>query len=420
MKTLHPSLLTALTMIITSSATMHAEVQSDANVSTETLRQTQASAQTIQPFTGKVLKNKVRVRLQPSFEGPVLGELNKGDFVLTLGEVEDFYAIQPPEDARGYIFRTFVLDNVVEGNKVNVRLKPDLDAPIVAQLNSGDRIEGVISTANNKWLEIKLPNTARYYVSKDYIEKVGDAKMMGRQAQRKSDVYQLLHNTEVVSRNEMQKPFEQINLDAIKTNYTHIILDFPDFPDASAKAKTLLSALENEYAAKKMSYLETKATKVSSDLEQQNRKLSDELSSHKQKLQTLEQQLQDQQSMVLNSSSKIVDRLPVNMAEWLPKEEALFNAWAEENGNTRTRDYYEDQNKKSILVKGIIEAYNRPVKNKPGDFVLINPATKLPIAFLYSTQINLQDLIGHESTLRVTPRPNNNYAFPAYFVLSIE
>src|ERR1700759_3607011 len=57
-------------------------------------------------FTGKITKNKVRLRLQANYEGPVLRELNQNDLVVVLNETEDFYAIQPPSDFRAYIFRT--------------------------------------------------------------------------------------------------------------------------------------------------------------------------------------------------------------------------------------------------------------------------------------------------------------------------
>jgi uncharacterized protein YgiM (DUF1202 family) len=379
-----------------------------------------ANVSSNESFTGKVTKNKVRIRLQPSFEGQVMGELNKGDFVLALGEAEDYYAIQPPENARGYIFRTFVLDNVIEGTRVNVRTKPDTEAPVIAQLNSGDRVEGTISPNNNKWYEVKLPKTARFYVSKDYIEKAGDSRLFAHQMKRQEEVYNLLNTTEGVARIELQKPYDQIKIDSIRTNYKHIIYDFPDFPEASDKAKTLLSSLELAYKEKKMAYLENESHRASADLELRNQRLSEELSTHKRKLETLEQQLQNNQSIALNPSTKVHNQLPVNMAEWLPQEESLFMAWSERTGNDDPSDYYTEQKNKSVVLKGFIEAYSRPVKNKPGDYMLVNPATKLPIAYLYSTQINLHDLIGHEVAMRVTARPNNNYAFPAYFVLSIE
>ena len=133
-----------------------------------------------EPFTGKISKSKVRLRLQPNYDGQVIQELNQGDIYIILEETEDFFAVKPSSDFKAYVFRTFVLDNVIEGNRVNVRLKPDLDALVIAQMNSGDRVEGTVHSANPKWLEINMPESARFYVAKEYVEKIGDGNYLAR------------------------------------------------------------------------------------------------------------------------------------------------------------------------------------------------------------------------------------------------
>jgi len=58
------------------------------------------------------------------------------------------------------------------------------------------------------------------------------------------------------------------------------------------------------------------------------------------------------------------------------------------------------------------------IKNKPGDFIITKDnETK---AYLYSTKCDLNQHVGKKITMKVSPRPNNNFAFPAYFVNSIE
>ncbi|MBA2369277.1 MAG: SH3 domain-containing protein [Candidatus Protochlamydia sp.] len=386
-----------------------------------------ADLSAFEPFTGRITKNKVRLRLQPTYEGHVWKEYAKNDLILILGETDDFYAARPPEDAKGYVFRTYILDNVVEGSRVNVRLKPNLESPIIAQLNSGDRIEGTIDPANSKWLEIKLPPTARFYIAKEYIERVGDSNHLAKMEKRKQEVSSLLGQTEASSLLEMQKPFNQVNVEGIKANYEYIIANYADFPEAGEKAKVLLNNLQQAYVAKKMSFLESQANYSSRLLEAKNKQLADELKSQKSKLVTLEEQLekehQEKQTSIAELTPKPTKKptqLPINMAVWLPIEEGLFAHWSETTGKSNPNVFYDEQKQHSFVLKGVVDPYNRPVKNKPGDYMLINAASKLPIAFLYSTQINLQDYIGHEVTVRVSPRPNNHYAFPAYFVLSFE
>ncbi|MDP1879404.1 MAG: SH3 domain-containing protein, partial [Parachlamydiaceae bacterium] len=118
-----------------------------------------AQKKSFTPFTGQITKPKVRLRLQPTYDGQILRELNPGEMVVVLGETEDFLAIAPPSDFKAYIYRTFVLDNVVEGSRVNVRLKPDLEAPVLAQLASGTPVNGSIDPNNNKWIQMSMPET---------------------------------------------------------------------------------------------------------------------------------------------------------------------------------------------------------------------------------------------------------------------
>lgn len=377
------------------------------------------------PFTGKILKNKVRLRLHPQFDSPVIKEFHSGDLILVLDETEDFYVIQPSTDTKAYIFRTYVLDNVVEGTRVNVRLQPDLDAPVIAQLNSGDRAEGNIVSAQPKWLEIAIPLSARFYVAKEFVEKVGDANFITLMEKRREKVNYLLESTRLISEAELQKPFDQMKLDGLVADYQHIISDYKDFPETILKAQAGLKELQEVYLAKKMAYLELKAHD-SSFLEQKTKQLSDELSTYKAKMVEIEQQMQREKMLALADANemkaplKSPTHLPFNMITWIPAEEALFKAWSEKTGSDSPSDFYREEKEKAFIITGVIEPYNRAIKNKPGDYMLIETSTQLPIAYLYSTQVNLQEYVGHEISVLVVPRPNNHYAFPAYFVFSIQ
>lgn len=443
MKNYSPSLLALSLFFFCSAPLLEAEIETEASsipsqAKTQPISPTDAAkaeARTVppaivskfQPFTGKIIKNKVRLRLQSAYDAPVIRELNHRDLVVVLGETEDFYAIQPPDDFRAYVFRTYVLDNVIEGSHVNVRLKPELDAPVVVQLNSGDRVEGSVNPANNKWLEIKLPPTVRFYIAKEYVEKAGDAGLKARLDKKHEEVYQLLHTTEAVSKAEMQKPFGQMNIEGIKANYQHIVFDYPEFPEAGLKAKEALDSLQEAYTNKKLAYLENQSRASSSTLEV-NKKLSSEIQAQKNKINQLEQQIEKNRQFsiaaqpIINASSTVNKpvQIPINMSAWIPIEENLFNVWSQQKGNHNPKDFYEEQKQQSFVLRGIVDPYTRPVKNKPGDYLLLSTANKLPIAFLYSTHINLQDYIGHEVSIVVSPRNNNNFAFPAYFVLTLE
>lgn len=373
-------------------------------------------------FTGKVTKNKVRLRLQPNLDSPIIKELAQGDMLVVIGDTEDFYAIQPPTGLKSYVFRTYILDNVVEASRVNVRLEPDLEAPVIAQLRSGDRIEGIVSPLNSKWLEIAPPAAARFYISKDYIEKIGDANLMSKLEKQRDEVNVLLNSTYLTSQSEMQKSFPEISLDGVFANYNKIINSYKNFPEQVSRAKEQLSSLQDSYLQKKIAYLEAKTKIVQEDWQTKNSQLSEQMKSQQQKMSTLEQQLKKTKEsapfIVQNSPTDQI--LSKKMAIWLPIEQSIYETWAQSNDNRSQDDYYAEQNHSAVALKGIVEPYNRVIKNKPGDYILVNQNNHLPIAYLYSTQVNLQEKVGHEVTLYGSPRDNHSFAFPAYFVHTVE
>ncbi len=384
------------------------------------------STSQVKAFTGKITKNKVRMRVQPTVDSPIVKELNAGDMVIVLGETDEFYAVEPQRDTKGYVFRTFVLDGVAQGTNINVRLEPSTDAPAIAQLSSGDVVNGTISQKNPKWLEIEAPKSVRFFVAKDYVENIGDASIMARTVKRQAEVNTLFEKATLESQTEMAKDFPDIKLDQVVADLNRVIREYPDYPTLVAKAKELLSVLQNDYLHKKVAYLESKANRTTQMLPQQD-KLSD-LQVQMQKAPSPLPKLSESNAMKGQSqgltnapSTTMSDK----MAVWVPSENIFFNAWSQdESGQARasaTQDsYYQHLKLTAVTIKGIIEPYTRIVKNKPGDYVIVNKTTQLPIAFLYSTRVNLQDYVGKEVTVIGSERPNNNFAYPAYFVLEIQ
>lgn len=379
-------------------------------------------------FTGKVTKNKVRLRANPSLDSPILREMQQGDMLIVIGETDDFYAVKPPAGTKAYVFRSYILENVVEANRVNVRVEPDVDAPVIAQMSIGDRVDGTVSSLNNKWLEITPPASSRFFVAKDYIEKIGDPSVMAAIEKRRDEVNHLVNSTFLVSEVEMQKSFPEVNLDGVYANFNKVINNYPDFPNQVARARELISVVQDNYLQKKIAYLESKAKNAQDDWQTRNAQLSDQMKTQQQRLAQLEAQLKREKAnkasanVALNSKSVNPDHpgLSDKMAAWLPAEQGIYETWANQNANRNQDDYYDEQRENALVMRGIVEPYTRVIKNKPGDYMLVNQSNHLPIAFIYSTQVNLQDMVGQEVTVHAAPRPNNNFAFPAYFVLSFE
>lgn len=358
-------------------------------------------------FTGRITKNKVRMRITSHLDSPVVKELNKGEMVLIVDESEDFYAVQPPSDVQGYIFRTFVLDNKVEGNRVNIRLFPNMDAPVIAQMNSGDPVEGVISPLNNKWLKIDPPFGTKFYIAKEYVEKIGDKNFMAQVVKRKEEANHLLKSNYSLVQQEFQKSFPDIAIDRLIANYKKIVQEYSDFPDQVARASELLEELQDNYLHKKIAFLETK-------LENQRY-----IEASKNKALAEQKALATVESLGFPAVLTPTEDPHVRMTAWIPVENERYDEWSKTHQGTR-EEFYADEGKHAIVLKGVIAPYNRSVKNKPGDFVILKKDTELPQAFLYSTKINLNDYLGREVTIEGSPRPNNHFAYPAYFVLSVQ
>lgn len=343
-------------------------------------------------FTGKIKARKVRVRLKPDLDSRIIQELSKNEFVSVVGESDEFWAIEPLAGLKAYVFRSFVLDNVVEGNRVNIRLEPHLEAPVIGHFNSGDRIEnGIIAAQNNKWLEIPTPSTTRFYIAKEYIDYAGGPEVKVQLDKRRLAAEQLFDASSLLSQSELRKPFEEIDFDRITRGFNNLIDDYSDFPEYTEQAHEALASFQEAYLQKRINHLENKAV---ADATAQSK--------------------QTELKELTETLTQVTDRMKM----WEPIEESLYSTWANVNDQHAIDSFYEDQKLTASTISGIIEPYNSPVKSKPGDYIVRNG--DLPVGYVYSTHINLQHLVGKKVNLTVSARPNNNFAFPAFYVLDVQ
>lgn len=396
-------------------------------ISFSTVMAEEAAKNDFEPFTGKVIGSKVRIRTQPNFKSDVVCSTSTGELLAVVGCDNDFYIVKPKKGIKGYVFRSFVLDNIVEVDRVNVRLHPDLESPIIAKLNVGYRIEGSISPANNKWLEVDIQDIAQFYISKDYIEKVGPAGLFAQSESRNREASHILSAAFLFAQSQIQSPFEQIDFDSVSAKFDDLVTKYSDLPDVVGRAKEALSIIQEIYVQKKIAFLEGKAQHLpindSLNPDQINKlakiginiqptKIADAIKNMNVAYNT---------SKTIGASSVDVlgsEGITDKMLSWQPLEESLFHVWSVSNNDLSIDDFYIEEKMNATTLTGIVEEYNRPVKNRPGDYLLRSES--LPVAFLYSTHVNLQNLVGKKISLTCSPRPNNNFAFPAYYVLSIE
>ena len=353
-------------------------------------------------FTGKVTGSRVRVRLQPSLDGVILKELKQGEMVVVTGEVDDFYAVKPESECKGYIYRAYVLDNVVEANNVNVRIEPDSHAPILTQMGQGDAVVGVICPENCKWMRIDLPETIRFYMAKDYVTNIGDVTLYKRIQSRRQQLAARLETVETSVQNEMKRPFGDIQLVSYVNDLKTIIAQNQDLPELAEKAQALIKTIQEQYLQLSLG----RPLDASKDAAQP---ATNEPSSSQ--VAALEP------TVNLASEPMVAHRFSSFLLE---QQEGNLLEQALRTGKAPSKElFYSDELKNAQELMGQLVPYERPVKNRPGDFMLVDTKTKVPMAYLYSCKIDLHQFSGQTLRLIVSPRPNHHFALPAYFVLDV-
>lgn len=366
-------------------------------------------AESFKPFTGKLRANKVRLRAKSDLESPIVRQMNKGELLLVVGEEGDFYAVAPLKDAKAYVFRSYILDNVVEANRVNVRLEPHVDAPIIGQLQAGDKVNGTVCAMNHKWLEIAPPKGTQFYVAKEFVDHAGGPEYLATMERRKLQVEDLLAKAFFNAEAECKKDFEEMSPQLPTEQFQTIVQNFSEFPEAVRQAKEGLALLKETYLNKKISFLEEKA-ELSLTAKQEL------LAKHKaENTEMFGTEKPKCDPMLWNRKNQSQETLSF----WDTVEESLYLSWAAFHTGKTFDDYYAEQKANASVLTGSIESYSHDIKNRPGDYVL-RGSQGAPIAYLYSTQVPLSDHVGKTITLLAAPRPNHHFAFPAYFVFSIE
>ncbi|MDE3055540.1 MAG: SH3 domain-containing protein [Verrucomicrobiota bacterium] len=355
----------------------------------------QAQVKPFQSFTGRVIADKVRLRARPDLESKIVKQLGKGDLLLVIGEEGEFYAVRPPKETKGYVFRSYVLEGRVEAERVNVRLEPNLEAPIIGQLQAGDRIKGTVSDAHPKWLEIAAPSGSSFFVAREYVTSAGGPDLAIQHEKRASEVDQLMDEAFRLAEKECEKSYEAMEITRVTDAFQAIISRYSDFPQAVSKAKEALAVLHETHLHKKIAWLENRM------------ELSQEA---KEELLT---QCQKEPFSSAHFWSQTI--LPKEKELWNALEESLYLSWTAFHTGKEKIDFYKEQAINGTTLNGSFTAYDASIRDCPGEFLFT--AKDGSHAYLYSTQVDLARFTGKQVSLVVSPRPNNHFAFPAYFVL---
>lgn len=127
-------------------------------------------------FHVKVNAEGINIRTDSTPSADIICKANKGDLLNVLAEAYDWYKINLPKNAHVFVKKELVSLN--EDNKsakitrdnVNIRLRPDLGAPIVGRLKQDTTvmvIEGI-----EGWYKIEPPENSFGWIYKRFADKI--------------------------------------------------------------------------------------------------------------------------------------------------------------------------------------------------------------------------------------------------------
>ncbi len=393
-----------------------------------------ANSSDFQKFTGRVIGNKVRVRLGADFNSGIVQKVNKDDLVLVVGEKENFWAIRPFELTKVYVYRTYILDGIVEASRVNIRLKPQLDAPILGVLQMGERVHGAIDENNPKWYAITPPKQVTFYIDKKYVELIGKSEIFAPLCKQKKEAENVLKTACMVVDEAVKKEIDAIDPGPIIETLSSFIKTYSSFPKLVQTASDTLDLFKEQYTKKKIeqawknkAHSENSKEPIFASVEEQekhqNPTVEETLPSPKvaspveiYSISSTESNQDAPASFpVINQETSSREN---HLAYWQKVEEARYEKWKKHHAYLAKKDYYEKQKLDGFQLEGFIEKHEISGPNKPGDFLL--RSKNQPVGYLYSADIDLSFYEGRSVKIIASERPNYHFAFPAYYVLEIE
>lgn len=125
-------------------------------------------------FPGVINTGDVHIRADATVGAISICQAKEGQAVEVVDAAYDWYQITLPDQAPVFVFAKFVkrdADNewVISGSNVNLRMQPDLGAPILGQVDKGTKVQ--VITESGEWYRIKpLPST-RGWIHKKFVDR---------------------------------------------------------------------------------------------------------------------------------------------------------------------------------------------------------------------------------------------------------
>jgi uncharacterized protein YgiM (DUF1202 family) len=138
------------------------------------------------PFIAQVAKKSVNIRAGANTNFEKVGQLNQGDEIVVLGKSFDWYKVQLPSTAKAFIradYLKITQNSMAEliGDNVNMRAAANSDSASLGMIKKGQAVK-VIAQVND-WWQIEPPVQAVGWIRQDFLT-LKSAKVDARPPQK--------------------------------------------------------------------------------------------------------------------------------------------------------------------------------------------------------------------------------------------
>lgn len=115
----------------------------------------------------RVTSDRVNLRARPELNAEVVAQVHTGDRLAVISELPDWVEVVPPDTVDVWAYRDFIKDGVVTVKKLNLRAGPGINYSIVGSLSNGDAV--TVRGHFGEWLKV-APTNASLWVSREFVE----------------------------------------------------------------------------------------------------------------------------------------------------------------------------------------------------------------------------------------------------------
>lgn len=127
-----------------------------------------AAAQTGEVSKVRVTGDRVSLRVKPDINAELLDRAMRGEELVFLGKTNGWVAVQAPSSLDFWVAGQYVQNGTVQPEKLNVRSGPSQNYSVVCVVNKGSALS--LRGEFNEWLKIAPPAGSRVWISEDYAE----------------------------------------------------------------------------------------------------------------------------------------------------------------------------------------------------------------------------------------------------------